>query len=595
VSRPGVLGARTGANGLLIGGLLLVLLAGAVGSGQWVSLLLDAPPPDLEAPLMLGAGLFRVSLFLLGAFLLVGVFSGLLVDRQGPERVSRRLFDRADVIGLALILCLALALRLINLNSDLWIDEIATLTEQGRASFGEILATYGSQNHHFLYSLLAKVSLGVFGESAAALRLPAVLFGVGSVGALYLLARAVSDRLDAILSAALLTVSYHHVWFSQNARGYSAVLFGSLLGTWIFLRALKSPGARRWMAYGVVAALGVYSHQTMVFVVLAHFLIYAWRAVREKTYLTRGGWQALYAGFVLFGLLTFSLHALTLPQILGPALADLSEVGMWKSVAWTVREMVEGLRAGGGGMLGVLLASAVFIAGCVSFWSRSAELVLTLFLSTVLGAAAVAVVGHPLWPRFFFFAVGFAVLVVVRGARASGEGVARRLRAAERVQSRAGVVLAAMVILVAATSLRWAYLPKQDYTGARDYVTAERRSGDTVVAVGLARYAYGDLYAPDWQTAETFEEFDRIRRTSAETWVVYTMPVHMEAYHPEILAALRADFDLMRAFPGTLNGGTVFVYRSRMGRASGGDPGRVDAGGAVSHEPQPAAMRAELD
>jgi uncharacterized membrane protein len=48
---------------------------------------------------------------------------------------------------------------------------------------------------------------------------------VASIGALYLLGRAVAGPTEALFAAALMTVAYHHVWFSQNARGYSGLLF----------------------------------------------------------------------------------------------------------------------------------------------------------------------------------------------------------------------------------------------------------------------------------------------------------------------------------------------------------------------------------
>lgn len=575
LSQPLVRRLPPGATVPLVGGLVLVALAAFVPARGWINLLLTVPPPALESELQLGAGIFRLSLLLLGAFLLLGASLGWLSRASLPENAPASSTDsrhrRLHALDLAVLLMVALFLRLIHLESDLWIDELLTLVQQGEASFGEIVAIYRSQNQHFLYSLLARASLALFGESAIALRLPAVLFGVAGVGALYALANHVSGRLDAILSAVLLTVSYHHIWFSQNARGYTAVLFWALLATWIFLRARERSEPRTWMGYGMICALGAYSHQTMVFVVLAHFLIWAWRAVREHGETTRERWLPLYQGFLLFGLLTFALHAIALPQIFGPAMEDLSAVADWKSLTWTVRETARGLQAGSGGVVGLAAAGAVLAAGCVSFWRRCSALVATLFLSTLIGALVVAGTGHPLWPRFFFFGAGFGVLILVRGALATGGALGRLLGAGTRARRTAGVVIASLMILVAATSIRWVYHPKQDFTGARDFVKRQIAPGGTVVAVGLAAYAYSQLYAQDWSSAETRDELDRIRGTAPETWVLYTMPLYMEAYHPELLDALASDFDLVRTFPGTLNGGTVFVYRSRLAETVGLD------------------------
>jgi hypothetical protein len=76
----------------------------------------------------------------------------------------------------AMLLFAALLLRLYRLNEGLWLDEIITYLKYARLSFG---------NHHhlrfgkpaFSLRLLAHASLLTFGDSAWALRLPAVLLG----------------------------------------------------------------------------------------------------------------------------------------------------------------------------------------------------------------------------------------------------------------------------------------------------------------------------------------------------------------------------------------------------------------------------------
>jgi hypothetical protein len=73
------------------------------------------------------------------------------------------------LFGLSL---LALALRLWRLDADLWFDEVLTLLDFVRPPLGEILTSFPSQNQHMFYSVLAHLSVGIFGESAWALRLP---------------------------------------------------------------------------------------------------------------------------------------------------------------------------------------------------------------------------------------------------------------------------------------------------------------------------------------------------------------------------------------------------------------------------------------
>ena len=106
------------------------------------------------------------------------------------------------------------------------------------------------------------------------------------------------------------------------------------------------------------------------------------------------------------------------------------------------------------------------------------------------GAAYVIAAGHHLWPRFFYFAFGFAALVAIRGAMTI-EQFAMGLSALARAGN--GLLCGAM-ILVSAASVPFAYGPKQDYEGAMAFVQAERKPGDAVLTAGLISYPYENLY-----------------------------------------------------------------------------------------------------
>ncbi len=242
--------------------------------------LVGASPANITSELITGASAFRVGLVFLGMAL---VGAGLLFKSQSSERTKPAdPPSPMEWVLLSLTLFLAAGLRFYRLDEGLWLDEILTQVNYVKSPFGEILTTYDSQNQHFLYSLLAHGSYILFGESGWSLRLPAVLFGVGSVWALYLLGREVGTVLEALLSSAFFAVSYHHLWFSQNARGYTGLLFFTLLASWVFIRALHENRVGQWMGYGVLAALGSYVQIMMVFIVFAHFLIWLLHLFRDR-------------------------------------------------------------------------------------------------------------------------------------------------------------------------------------------------------------------------------------------------------------------------------------------------------------------------
>ena len=120
------------------------------------------------------------------------------------------------------------------------------------------------------------------------------------------------------------------------------------------------------------------------------------------------------------------------------------------------------------------------------------------------------------------------------------------------------------MILASAVSLPRAYaLPKQDFAGARDYVGLARRPEDGVVAVGLAGIAFRRYFAPDWATPQSGSELAAIRRSHRRVWLVYTLPIELKTYRPDLWDEVEREFQVVQVFPGTLGGGDVKVCRER--------------------------------
>ncbi len=292
------------ARGVCAGlGALALAVGLLVGSDALLGALRSGPAPFSEQ-LRLGAELFRLSLVAGGACLLV--LAALPLWRPGPAvaRPAAESSPRLVTMGLLAVLGVATGLRLYGLESGLWYDEVLTYVRYMRLPVGDSITTYDSQNQHFIFSLLAYASYQLFGESAWAARLPAALFGIGSIGALYLLARQVTCARQALLAAALLAVSYHHIWYSQTARGYSGLLFWALLSSWLLLRALGERQPRLWLLYGLTAALGVYTHMTMLFVIVGQFVVYLVESLGRGGEARRNPWPGLLLGFGFAGVLT---------------------------------------------------------------------------------------------------------------------------------------------------------------------------------------------------------------------------------------------------------------------------------------------------
>lgn len=515
--------------------------------------------PDLARGfLLLRLVLAATGLLLAGtAYWQLGRNSVGLVRLPLPARVSML---RSDALAVGALVLLAAALRVPALNAQYWIDEMFTVVEFVRPSFIAIVTSFESQNNHPLYSLLANAAVAVLGESPWVLRLPALLFGVASIGAVYWLAVQITDRTEALLATALLAVSYHHVWFSQNARSYTALLFFTLVGTGLFLRLCRerTGDARSTaLAYAAFMTLAVYAHMTAALIVCAHFLVWA------VAVSVRGRWQDAWRSAPAFavalaGALSLCVYAPGLGHIASGLGGAGEQVDMvWKNPLWMLMETVRGLARGvPGGVPALAIAAIAPVAGLVSYARRDPVITALMIAPGILTAALLVATAHNLWPRFFFFAAGFVILVVVRGVFA--------LAAAQRLVTprTLGALVVALLVAGSALLLPAAWAPKQQFVEAMDHIERARAPGDVVAVTGIADWVYHDFYPTDWTSVEDAGTLRRLTSAPGRTWLIHIMPELIAARTPELWAAVE-EFDEVATYRGTLAGGTIHIGVSR--------------------------------
>ena len=193
-----------------------------------------------------------------------------LLDRVGG--VVRQL-ERADWAVLALLV-VAAVLRLYRLGEEsVWLDEALTwyrVTEQYTTV--EILFVLPLEDvHPPLYFLLMDLWTSVAGASESALRFPSVVFGVTSVGLLYLFGVKVFDRSTGAIAAALLAVSSFHLYYAQEARMYTLMTALTVVSFYFFVDIAdeESHGRLSVLGYLVSTVLLAYTHLFGTFIVLA--------------------------------------------------------------------------------------------------------------------------------------------------------------------------------------------------------------------------------------------------------------------------------------------------------------------------------------
>lgn len=481
---------------------------------------------------------------------------------------------RSSVAALTLF---AVALRLFHLDSALWLDEIATLQVYGPMTTAEVVSSYAGSNNHLLNTLLMKACVALFGESSITARLPAFLFGVAGVPVMYLCARVALSERASLAAAAMLAVAYHHVSFSQNARGYTAWLLFSLLAAACFARALDADRPRTWALF-VLATVGNFASLLLsAFVAAGHGLTGAFGVLRIAR---QGGdpWPLARRLAVVFGLAGLGgllLYVWVLPDVVAYMDTEYrkADVGYRLFSMAFVHEVMRGLTSGRAWLLLIVVPIGARVGGLglYTLFQRSWALTLALFLGPTLQVLMVAALGLSVVPRHFLLAMPLVFLVVVQGV----EVVAERWEARSGRRLATPALVAAVLlfgVLSAAQLLAYYAHPKQDVPSALAYLSEVRQPTQRVIALHLAEIPvayYGPRYGVQADTGAFFvRTVGALDAALADPrwepgYLVMTLPRALDIGLPALSARVRADWELVETFPGSLGDGDVTVWRER--------------------------------
>ncbi len=472
----------------------------------------------------------------------------------------------SPVVAVVFLTILGATLRFYHLNSGLWYDEIKTVLDSVRLPLLQIITHFPGNNDHLLFSVLAHLSTTIFGEHSWSIRLPAVIFGIASIPMLYLVGITVTSRLEALLATSILTVSYHHVWFSQNARGYTALLFWVLLATFLLLQWLLHNKKAPLVGYAVVAALGSYTHLTMVFVVVAHALSCAYILfVQRNSGDEHQDWRHPVASFVMGGILTVFLYA--------PVLADMQSFFVHTPApanvatpTWALWSTISGLQLGFGTVWAVAIGGIIAGIGVLDYFKQRPAIVYLFVLPAPVTLALAVAMGRPIFPRFAFFLIGFGLLVSVRGATTIGNWIAARTKhssSLRRLGSGMAVALTISAVGLSMRSLPYGYrYPKQDYHHAIDFVEENKETADLVATLGkTASIPIHDYFGKPWLRIDTSDQLHEARIQGRKVWLIHTMAAYTKKRMPALWSSIQRNCRQLESFDGTVANGTIYVHQ----------------------------------
>jgi hypothetical protein len=306
------------------------------------------------------------------------------------------------------------------------------------------------------------------------------------------------------------------------------------------------------------------AHITVVFPAFAHFLVTLWAT-------WRGSKRGPLIGFGLAGGLTLVLYAPILRQVVWWFLFRPSNFEGVSTPAWAMAEAIRMLQRGvvGGataalGLLALAAGGLVLLAGAISYW-RQARVTFALFtLPFVMTFAGALLARGTLYPRFFFFLLPYAILMVVRGLEQTGAWLGTRIGSKANAPARGRAIaggLSMVGIVVFALSLGANYrYPKQDFAGAIAFVEANRSADEDVLLVGAVRGPVHLYYEREWPVVASPAGIDSIAGAGGY-WLMYTFPRYIAFESPALMQNIEDTCAEREVFPGTVGGGDIVVCR----------------------------------
>jgi len=391
------------------------------------------------------------------------------------------------------LLLLSFVIRVIRISQGLWYDEIHTFARFVLLPWPKIFTTMIVPNNHILYTFLAKLSITIFGVKEWSLRLPALIAGGLTPPVCYLLFRRRAGDISAFLAGLFMAVSFWMVWFSQDARGYSAVILFSVLSQVLYTEFIHNFNRRTAVYYIICSVIGCYFYFYNGFVISAQiaFGFFLWATARKERK------AVIFTLPALALILSAALYLPVMPDLAKFARAEGSDIaGRWLDL-YFLKEVIKMLASTRSLVLGIP-AFVIFLIGLVRLGKSWPEICWLYILAAALLIIFTRVMTFFIYPRFLAFEIPFYFLA---GAEALGlveDEVRKYVRRIPRysIQAALAVIICFFLCFGLAKYYR---LGKQGFKQAAEYIQ-RNYPGKTVLSFGLANQEllYYDPYAVPW-------------------------------------------------------------------------------------------------
>lgn len=215
---------------------------------------------------------------------------------------------------LILIICLGAFLRLYNLEfQSIWDDEIVTMIESDPTlSLRDAYHIYKDMdNMPPLYFIILRILFKLFGYTSLILRGFSAFLGIASLWAIYKLGKELINKNAGLFAAALLSVNYFHLFYSQEGRPYSFLVLFTILSFYFLVLFLKKQTYKNLFFYSCFTSLMLYGQYLAIATFMGQIAILFYFILIAK-----GSKKTLFLKTVLASLLILISHLPSIPQFI---------------------------------------------------------------------------------------------------------------------------------------------------------------------------------------------------------------------------------------------------------------------------------------
>lgn len=322
-------------------------------------------------------------------------------------------FKKYYPLLIILILAAVLRVNLLFVRGTWWFDEMFSV-HYSLLPWGKAVKYWLLETNPFLYNLVLREWMNLFGQGEMTVRIPSLIFGLITIAFVYYLGYNLISRRAAIVSSIVVSLSGIHIFVSTETRTYALFVLLTTLSFYLFIKIFVEQKTFRWTwpLFFLTQVLLLYSHLTALTVIIIQVLALAYLradgALRKKLLLTQ-----------FFSLLIWSFWFI--PSLL-PKLNPRSLYGWfftYNTESLNILTILNTLFVNTGVPEFILTLFAIILLGIIFYAikvfpqqdQKNKNLIFVLLLWSLIPALLGSFLGQYVTKYFVFSLPGFALLI----------------------------------------------------------------------------------------------------------------------------------------------------------------------------------------